>query len=505
MKKHISIILTIIVLSTTACNDWLDIQPGTEQSSDEMFNTYQGYKDALIGCYMKMKERTLYGEKLTMTTIEFLAQHWDIESGYFNPSVDGLKRWDYMDDNVKTEIHDIYGALYNVIIQANKIILAIPKTGQIAIDNASTRAIIEGEAHAIRAFCHFDILRLFGQMPSNGSLQVSLPYSENASRNPVSYYDFNTFVDKIEQDLLKAEELLKDDPFIPYDRSSVNALGQTPNVVSDDFLRYRPLRLNYWAVKALQARFYLYVGNKEKAYTAAMTVINAQDETGKQKFTLQSLTTNSKYFALPDESLFTLNNTQMSNYISSLFYRTGTRICLYMDPTKLASDEMFGEVYSNATTNNRYKYLWDHETKNMYRKKCPVMLKYDQSDSQGESAIFLMLNKQIITLLRLSEVYLIAMEASLSAGGGIAEVNTLYETYRLARNILGTIFTNKDQVMDMIVKEYRRELFGEGQMFFTYKRLGKKTIPWTVEEGQKATETTYIIPLPTTEFDPNKK
>ena len=36
-------------------------------------------------------------------------------------------------------------------------------------------------------------------------------------------------------------------------------------------------------------------------------------------------------------------------------------------------------------------------------------------------------------------------------------------------------------------------------MFYTYKRLGEKNIKWL---NTPANETTYIIPLPETEYDP---
>lgn len=66
--------------------------------------------------------------------------------------------------------------------------------------------------------------------------------------------------------------------------------------------------------------------------------------------------------------------------------------------------------------------------------------------------------------------------------------------------------------MDMIVKEYRIEFFGEGQMFFTYKRMGTEHMLWTEKSDVEgpggglpalATEAAYIIPLPLTEYDPN--
>jgi len=38
-------------------------------------------------------------------------------------------------------------------------------------------------------------------------------------------------------------------------------------------------------------------------------------------------------------------------------------------------------------------------------------------------------------------------------------------------------------------------------MFFTYKRLGETAIKWL---STPATEATYVLPLPETEYDPDK-
>lgn len=498
MKNKILIILAVSLASATACNDWLDVKPRTEQTADDMFETYQGYKDALIGCYMKMKARGLYGEHLTMTTIEYLAQHWDFGGGYNGNLADPAKKWDYEDFYLKAEVKNIYSGLYNVIVQANDILAALPKTGETAIKHADTRAIFEGEALALRAFCHFDILRLFGQMPSGGAKKVKLPYSENVSFDPVAYYDYAAFCAKIEKDLLAAEKLLlESDPFVPYSRTTVNASDYNYSLHNPDlFLRYRPLRLNYWAVKALEARFYLYTGQTRKAHAAALAVINArnQDETG--KFALSDITDQTTRFALPDETLFALNSPDMKDYIPVLFRReNSTRIYLYMSPEKL--ETMFGEP-EETSTNNRYKYLWDHEVYIGDGVYCPVLKKYDQSNLSG-SVLDQMLKEQIIPLLRLSEVYLIAMETS----DDMAEINALYDTYRIKRNIVGTTFSSKDEVMEMIIDEYRRELFGEGQMFFTYKRTGAGRMLWTDDENTVVGESAYVLPLPATEYDPN--
>ena len=100
-------------------------------------------------------------------------------------------------------------------------------------------------------------------------------------------------------------------------------------------------------------------------------------------------------------------------------------------------------------------------------------------------------------MLRTSEIYLIAIETS----DDLAEVNSLYQEYMLSHNVIAAAgFASLDDVKTWIVNEYRREFYGEGQMFYTYKRLGAKDMLWS---PVPVSENTYIIPLPESEYDPN--
>ena len=100
-------------------------------------------------------------------------------------------------------------------------------------------------------------------------------------------------------------------------------------------------------------------------------------------------------------------------------------------------------------------------------------------------------------MIRLSEMYLIAIETSTS----LPEAQSLYDTYmKSCTYTLYQPFTSLDDVKTEVKNEYRREFFGEGQMFFTYKRLASKSMLWNNNE---ITEDNYILPLPSSEYDPS--
>ena len=54
------------------------------------------------------------------------------------------------------------------------------------------------------------------------------------------------------------------------------------------------------------------------------------------------------------------------------------------------------------------------------------------------------------------------------------------------------------EVQEELPGEYRREFFGEGQMFYFYKRNNTKSL-WS-NESQLMDEGLYIVPNPDTDF-----
>lgn len=478
MKPYYLIIL--IAFCTASCNDWLNVTPETETEAKEMFTTPAGFKDALTGCYIKLNDVSLYGQNLTMTNIEYLAQHWNLDATTYKEELK-FKDFDYTTDYSRSTIQTIYAGLYNTIVQANIILENLP-TGNEVITDPDIRAIIEGEALAIRAFCHLDIFRLFGQLPQNATIQVSLPYAEKASLEAIPYYNFTDFTNLLLRDLDAAEALFKaHDPLLTYSFAALDKPNTTD--LNDSFLGYRRFRFNYYATLALKARLYLYLGNHAKANEYANQVIQATDKTGSPMLSLAGKDDFSAgNFTLPSECILALSSFQISQNVEDLFSTNQLNIS--------ESNFTNGLFSGPSISSNRVQYLWGvNSTKR-------ILKKYDQPSSTNKiSSNELATQKQVIPLIRLSEMYLIAIETTPS----VTEANSLYATYMAARNVNASVLT-KDQLDQEIVKEYRREFFAEGQMFYTYKRLESKQMLWKTD--REITEKDYILPLPGTEVKP---
>ena len=94
------------------------------------------------------------------------------------------------------------------------------------------------------------------------------------------------------------------------------------------------------------------------------------------------------------------------------------------------------------------------------------LAKYERPTLKKDLALF---PRPVVSMLKLGEMYLIAAEGaveSVSTGEAIRLLNILQQS----RN--GGIFTSDDKeaIISEILKEYRREMIGDGQVFYAYKR-----------------------------------
>ena len=341
--------------------------------------------------------------------------------------------------------------------------------------------MIEAEALGIRAFCHFDILRLFGQLPQNATIHVQLPYAKTVGVETIPYYTFDDYVGLVLDDINKAQNLFKEcDPVLDYPFAELNAASGVG--LEDSYMGYRRFRFNYWAMEALKARLYLYIGNKEKAYTAAHNVIDAKTNSGQIVIDL----VRSKDFY--SECILALSNNEIKDNIGGFSSST----------SNFMTAANYGKLFSGKVTTDdfRAKDFWA-ETVSNGSYTYYEFVKYKQpEDNIVNNSEEWMIRYQVIPLIRLSEMYLIVMETA-----ELTEANKLYKSYMAEKNALITTDMAREELNAEILNEYRREFWGEGQMFYAYKRLGVKEMMWKTD--REVEEKDYIVPLPTTESGSN--
>lgn len=475
MKKYL-LFFVFLSVHLCACEDFLDQKSQMQVDAEHMFQTEQGFKDALTQCYVGLAGDYLYGKYMSYGPIETMAQHWELQSNNW----ENLYQLDFTLDNARQIFELIYGEMYNVIVHANDVLRFLEKNGAV-IESGQTRDVIEGEARAIRAFVHFDVLRLFGQMPFEPGKTVRLGYAETVGKQEIPFLDFDSYVEKLLKDLDMAEALLAEsDPLLVKSLATLDETGEN----EDFFLDYRRFRFNLYAVKALKARVNLYLGKTEEAYRNALSVIQAKTKGGENVISLSgSDDLEKEFYAMPSESIMLLSKTDISNtmFSTNSYYISSSR------KTMLFEGALTGDI--------RIRTVWGSESSGLGG-AVPLFRKFLQpSSGTGTSSKDLRLKYQVIPLLRLAEMYLIAMETAPSE----SEANRLYKDFMLSRQMLVSQDLSLEELRQEIEKQYRRELFGEGQMFFYYKRHSASSMLWG--RNSDLTEDNYIVPLPETELE----
>lgn len=480
------------MLALTGCNGWLDVSPNSEKKQDEQFRSADGFKDALTGVYIQLASKELYGQAATMEFPELLAQSWKT---YAHPTAATerdrleveLAAYDFTTQRVKDYVSALWLNYYKAILNINNIL----KYLDIQDGVLSTRMhdLIKGEALGLRAFLHLDILRLWGPAPTGAtSAQSAIPYVKTVTKNPsdLRALPYGKVLEEILADLDAAEELLKEDPILSYTNTALNtpSAGNGPD---DEWLYYRQNRFNYYAVIAAKARYYSWIGQDQTAAGFASQVIGAVNADQSEKFSLATvLSIDEQNLTFMSEHIFSVHNPNLSAIADELFdnFQRFTQDAAKLDAAYEKSvhpDDIRykGITYwetktqpgTAGTTRNLFKKYWQDETGSKFTGLVPV--------------------------IRLSEMYFIAME-----GSSLAEAEELFRTVRIARNMSSSVdgpFANADAVRSRLQKEYRKEFYGEGQMFFYYKRHNSPYIEWPETFEMSAAK--YMIPIPEGQTD----
>lgn len=103
--------------------------------------------------------------------------------------------------------------------------------------------------------------------------------------------------------------------------------------------------------------------------------------------------------------------------------------------------------------------------------------------------------------MRLSEMYYIAAESIFDTNP--VQAWEYFNTVRFQRGIPAALSGDKNLFMSELVKEYRKEFFAEGQLFYLFKRLN---LPIAAINGTTtpASDRIFVLPLPDAEVQYGK-
>ncbi len=446
-----AIILTGVLVTGmfSSCKDsFLDLQPYTQVSNEAAVATEADLLVALRGNYAMLRNANLFGR--TIPVIGDLGA----DNVYISSRNSG--RYFAFDQYVITtasaDYEGFWNNAYTGILRANNII-----NSKLA-DNANVGQL-KGEAHAIRALLYFSLVRSFAKEGEGVPLVLAYDPTLKPSRNTVT-----EVYTQILSDLDKAYTLMT-----VYNGSA---------------------RFSKYAARALAAKVNLYKGDYAQALTFAKDVI---DNSG---FTLLPSTKVLSYWASPASNASTVKEETLFEVSADATLNAGTDELGY-----IYNQAGYGDLLVNEEL---YKLYSDTDV----RKGLVVV----GSRAQAENPALIVNKYQNVAgdrddkkVLRVSDVYLIAAEASARTNNEAAAL-----TY------LNTVVTQRDKsivyasagaaLIEDIILERRKELAFEGDRYYDLTRLKRDIV--RVGGNYKVKEIPYtnnfrIGPIPQSERNAN--
>lgn len=455
MYNYKSIILiAAVLLSLSACKK--NFEPSTAIDENSALTNAADIETATIGTYAVLRNPAY------VRSSHFLMEYPGDEIAQGQNSSDDLSRA-YRYNHITTSGHatNFWVQAYFVVGAANKIIAAIPD------NSASDLRQLKGENLFLRAMMHFNLVRVFGR-----------PYTQNNGDNPG--------VPILKEDLTEEQKLT-------IARSKVSEVYA---FVIADLTKAAELmtapKANPFASKqvanALLARVYLYMGNNEKAFEFANTVITSNN------YNLLQSGEFANYFRMApeanSETIFCIRHTKTEDQdfsaIGSMYYSGDAS----GNPAGQAQSG-WGEIYASR---KYYDFLTSNpaDTRQSFLSPYKIGGVLQMNTRLTPNTPMYYINKYnlqegIINLsspvyLRLAEMYLIRAEANAKLGYvqlALDDVNTIRQRAGLSGAALHTVASialSGKSALDVVLEERWLELAFEGHRSYDLFRNGRSVV-----------------------------
>jgi len=485
MKKDIlyKTVLIALTFMVGSCAD-LDENPIGVLSPESFFNTENDVKGAVMGIYSNMACEEYFGRKYTCA-VALLGDACDISDIGTSSRRIVLNNLD--PDTSNGMISEFWPRIYKTIGAANS---AIDGAESITVSDTEGVNQLKAEAMIIRAYCYYNLVRLFGGVPYIGET-----VSNVSSISDIPRTSEDEIYKYIIADCEYAEKTL-------------------PDKYADD-IRCRPTA---GSAKTMLASVYLTLGEYDKAEKYAEEVINNADKYG--------------YSLVNDfTELWKADNGDMSEHIWTVDFQAGTSDDLWGPLTGVRGSDMNGwDAFAPSPG------LYDLYSPGDYRKEATFVLetpvngvmtpytewtwprihfgKYSlypgaKANSDGRRS------GRNYPIFRFAEVFLIAAEASTEVNGEPTDksyeyINKIRERARFGGTEPADIAPGtmtKDEFIAAVLKERLLEFPIEYKRWFDIKRrdLGKEVFegPNSIEPHTFNESRHYLLPLPQDELDRN--
>ena len=456
--------MSVVLLTTTSCEGFLNITPDGQAKRDELLSTKQGIEDALYGVYSQLRSQSLYGQELYFSTLEILSQTMWCNG---STGVAAMSEYDWAHSSVKSIFDAIWTAMYKNISNVNSVLDAP------LIKDATTYpyTVYRGEALGLRAFMHFDLVRLFAEQYTINPGADGIPYATDFSLITPAFESLEKNYEHILADLHEAELLLADED----------------NHENDgNYMLDRQIHFNLRAVQATLARVYLTMGDKENAAHYALAVIDDGKYTLKEKTEVINdlagvLSKKETIFGIYHSGFYANVNAKLQQMTSYFSLDLRSDFMSLYEKDAAGSDYRTMSYFSESGTGSGTKYRLSKFTDI-----------YELNNNAANRPADLILG---INMIRIPEMYYIAAEALLESNYNRAL--ELYNTVRVHRGLEALV--GKELTLELINDERYKEMIGEGQTYFNMKR---QNLPILSHDGKTTYEPSagiYGIPVPDAE------
>lgn len=459
----------LILLS--GCDSFLDVQPKGTVEQKKQFEDVQGYRDAMYGIYATMAKNELYGQSLSFGFVDEIAQLYYDKYGTRQDEVYAVQKLSYKDTKVAEKIDQIWTKSYECISYVNNVITHVDKESRLDLD----LSLIRGEAYALRAFLHFDILRLFGDNIRRSPDAGGIPYATVFGLESKPVYTLKGCYEHILSDLDAASRYLKDEVKDVHDISS-----------PEPYLRTRFMHCNLYAVWAIKARVFHFKGDLDSAAFYAEKVISASsfELVDSKKFASVK-----RYGKNNKELIWGLYTRQMASVYKDLFLSPlgqGSALWVRSGVRNLYEVSSF----SADSKDLRFTEFFFEDPDSWYEYNFVRLLGMEEKEY----------NLTGVCLIRLPEMYYILAESwyKKDKEKALRYLNDVRNSRGL-KDIDGTKVVTYDQFFNELMQERRKEFFGEGQIFFFYKCNNLSFMDYSNENEILPSKDVFVLPWPKAE------
>lgn len=413
--KNIKLLIFFIVATSTIGCSIDQIEPINQLTEDNVVRDESSAESLLAAAYVPLRS-----DGLTNFYAGLMGASNEQVLGFFGGST-GFQENNVEDSN--SILASVYTSYYTSIANANFLIDQLERGNAVGITDVRKNELIS-EAKAIRAFCHFTVLRQWGQFYNlNSEFGVVLRLEPSRDADPKARNTVQETYDAIVADLQFA---------------ITNGSSATPHY-----------RFSAVAAQALLAKVYLSIGDYDNASSTALSVINNTDG-----YSLESNYGNIFQNNWGSEVLFSYfaDNTTEASSISFAYNSFALSPSTYFRTIADKQDGIIGDgdPNTNATGyDSRFIYTYSQPT----------------AGPNGIGKVpngFFSSNANTAVFLRLGEQYLIYAEAETRrSGGDLNAALSMVNTIRTRAGMPVKVLTDQATLLIDIREEKMLELHVE--------------------------------------------